>query len=103
MEHFLFYAMGLSFVSFLSIILTKPPVDLPPYQIPQASPELGEPTGGQARGADQHPVVLAMAAPPPNFQDIIETAVCHPSISPSNAMANWQKARTNRQITASES
>jgi len=90
MEHFLFYAMGLSFVSFLSIILTKPPTDLPPYQIPQPAPELGEPIEGQAIGTDQPSIALVMPAPS-NFQEIIETALCHPSLSPANTMTNRQR------------
>lgn len=37
MEHFLFYAMGLSFVSFLSMLLTKPQIELPPYKLPNSN------------------------------------------------------------------
>ena len=103
MEHFLFYAMGLSFVSFLSIILTKPPVDLPPYQIPQASPELEGPAEGQVRESNQRPILLATAAPHPNIQDIIETAVCHPSLNTSGLVSTWPKAGTEQRLVASHS
>ncbi|MEM1322832.1 MAG: hypothetical protein AAGG75_21380 [Bacteroidota bacterium] len=73
MEHFLLYAIGLSVVSFLSIVLTKPATDFPPYAIPT-----------EALDTDLIPTesgLLSASRPPASLSEVVENAICHPYLN----------------------
>ena len=73
MEHFLLYSIGLSVVSFLSIVLTKPATDFPPYA-----------STAEALDADllpTEPSLLSSPQPVAPFSDVVENAICHPYLN----------------------